>query len=140
MDKPIDIDMLMLPRVRCNGSGEYCCPGLPFKVGDILNVNSGGDGKSIGLFRDNDRNHYWINPKDYTHLFRKLSWWEERQESEMPEYVKAILGKLIGVWRVIKWDMDQHRGIIDDNSVVSLDSMTFPATQTEYDNYKNKNK
>jgi hypothetical protein len=32
----------------------------------------------------------WDGPRcrDFPHLFKKLEWWEEREEKDMPEYVK----------------------------------------------------
>jgi hypothetical protein len=73
------------------------------------------------------------NPEKYPHLFRKLEWWEERTNEEMPQYVKGEYeGKVYGIWKVIFWELDKGRGMLNDNSCVSFSSFVVPATETEY--------
>lgn len=77
----------------------------------------------------------------YPHLFKRLSWWEEREESEMPEYVKnaadGIVFKVeynfrsktpsdVKTWNN-NWRMFWH-------SLYDL----LPATETEYLSHKNQ--
>lgn len=57
------------------------------KVGDIIH---------------NPIKPYWFinsqgetNPEDYPHLFKKLSWYEDRKPEDMPEYVKQVSGRII---------------------------------------------
>lgn len=60
---------------------------------------------------------------DFPHLFKKLEWWEDRDESEMPEYVKANKG-------VMKFDIEQW-----NDWLAVTKSIFLPATETDYQNY-----
>lgn len=78
--------------------------------------------------------------KEFTQNFRFLSWHEEREVSDMPEYVKSIEGGY--VYKIIWWDMERMFGIVDDKGGCSLKGWNdgygyLPATYTEYNNYIN---
>ncbi len=92
----------------------------------------------------------------YPHLFRKLSWWEMRQESEMPEYVKCdstdfIKFKKEQVIRVEKHQSNTYNQFVawlfiskdkqgDDPMMNCVPYKNFlPATLTEYESFKSKN-
>lgn len=65
-----------------------------FKVGEILEkkgIHFTGEAKSIN---ENEINKY-------PHLFHKLEWWEERQEDEMPEYIRYEDEK---IYKVLHWE------------------------------------
>jgi hypothetical protein len=83
--------------------------------------------------------------KKYPHLFRKLEWWEEREEKDMPEYVKDESGKIL----VAKWVMEnswlmkmvlyKSPGELQvAHYFVNKNTMCFflPATQSEYEAFK----
>lgn len=56
-------------------------PGSPFKVNDVLNERNG-----------EDKFYNWIHMMEsYPHLFRKISWWEDREEKDMPEYLSRMI-------------------------------------------------
>lgn len=89
-----------------------------------------------------------INEKEivlYPHLFKKLEWWEERELSDMPDYVKLIFNdKISFVHKVHKWKSERNSdgqplyhyyNLVDAMStgcVVDLE----PATKEEYDAYR----
>jgi len=60
-------DQLLTPRRKV--AIKY--PDSPYEVGDILICNNG--------------TKYY---DEFPEIFKELCWWEERKESEMPEYVK----------------------------------------------------
>jgi hypothetical protein len=77
----------------------------------------------------------------YPHLFKKLEWWEEREEKDMPEYLKCIKtpdqlhfsDEIFKVeWNGVIWAKSE-RGLC----VVSTNCY-IPVTAAEYLQYKNK--
>ena len=46
------------------------------------------DGYYIGQVKENIAENYCKLLDKYPHLFRRLEWWEMRDEKDMPEYVK----------------------------------------------------
>jgi len=79
-------------------------PGSPFKVGEIWDATA-----SI------------VNADDYPHLFRKLNWWENRKEEDMP---KKLICKAIKddteVMDITEWDMKNLLGRLDENHCCNL--------------------
>ena len=83
---PLTKQQLLIPRVLCIGGkdGEPNYPGSRFMTGDIIEKN-GRDYWSV-------KADAWLNQTTvdkFPHLFKPLPWWE-RDESELPEYVKSI--------------------------------------------------
>lgn len=84
----------------------------------------------------------------YPHLFRKLSWWEEREEKDMPQYVKMespFDNLKVGIYEVEKWVQEPNADIwfklSFDEVGFSMDAVKdcFPATPEEYQAYKSQN-
>lgn len=112
-------------------------PGADYLPGDIFTMEPDEDGTML------DKIHFVFEHtcKKFPHLFKPLSWWEERKPGEMPEYVKnnkVVIKILIGrdisescsAWMFEKSpDGLRHR--------LEL-SYYQPATQNEYLNYLNK--
>lgn len=76
--------------------------------------------------------------KKYPHLFRKLEWWEERDEKDMPEYVKCEFEGNVTVYKIVYWNLKENRGYITEREVVSLGFLKpeyepKPATKEEYE-------
>lgn len=83
---------------------------------------------------------YWVNQKGqsvsfnffsaFPHLFRKLNWYEDREESQMPEYVK---------WDDHSYMYPQQRVSKISAAPFSSDGFTasniLPATLEEYNQY-----
>jgi hypothetical protein len=86
----------------------------------------------------------WLAFHDkYPHLFKKLEWWEDREEKDMPQYVKLVMSNRIQfVHKVEKWNGFNSNGqplYRTYNRVNCL--MTYcllgldPATEQEYTEY-----
>ena len=84
--------------------------------------------------------------EDYPAIFQPLQWWEDRKESEMPEYVKMDIDCRIPIGTILKANWESytsekiiaHRG---KNPDFWIDARYFqPATLEEYTNYINKQK
>ena len=98
-----------------------------FKVGEII------QGKF--LLCDPDGPKY----SDYPHLFRKLPWWEKRERSEMPMYLKHTYDGETTFHKIESWDMKHFLGWLNEKerSCCSLLTWSFdytyqPATEEEY--------
>jgi hypothetical protein len=79
----------------------------------------------------------------YPHLFRKLEWWEERNENDI-QYVK-YLHEEKNIWVVLKVNRYAIEGkytyayVYDDKSKIGriqFEKTDLPATEEEYNNYK----
>jgi hypothetical protein len=73
---------------------EY--PRCPYSIGEIFNVTT--DNMCVFFAK-------------YPHLFRKLNWWENRTEEEMPKMVKSQANGSIYV--IEKWDVKNNFGYVD---------------------------
>jgi len=77
---------------------------------------------------DNDfTKAYWvISNEKYTHLFRKMNWWEIRKVEDMP---KRLICKAIPndteVIEIKEWDMDILVGWLDKESRKCCSLLTF---------------
>jgi len=111
---------LLKPRIKVIADW----PGSHFEADEILDVERYGarlisqkTGKSVnGLKYDR-----------YPHLFKKLDWWELRQPSEMPDYVKRE-GE---VRKVAGWSGCNSVVEFGDN-IEGATSFWLPATESEY--------
>lgn len=91
------------------------------------------------IIYDDKFNIFWVGGNAFTkerldkypHLFRKLEWWEKRQESEMPEYVKAKSG----VFKVSGWGANNSQVHLKDHQSYDMTKFFLPATKSEYDQY-----
>ena len=97
-------------------------PGCNWHVGAILDRDWGWDG--------NDEEGFAEHVSDYPHLFRRLEWFEERKEEELPKFVKTpgddILELVVaGEWYLLNGRTISHKGL----------SQCVPATETEYNEY-----
>lgn len=95
---------------------------------------------------DNDfTKGYWIqSQKTYPHLFKRLNWWEKREESEMPKYLKHSFGGNTEYYEVVKWDMKIMCGFTNIKNRECCSILTWhpdftyqPATEEEYLKYIN---
>lgn len=101
---------LLRPRVKV--IAPY--PKMPYKLGAILEID------------EQHSNKYF---DDYPHLFRRLEWWEERDASDMPEYVKQKNNDFFT--KVDKYFYDCFRSG-DDKYWIRY---YLPATEEEYLQY-----
>ena len=125
--------MKELEKPRFKVIADY--PRSIFKIDEII------DNGYEFIFGDADGLKY----SDFPHLFKKLNWWENRTEKEMPEYLKYRLNLDNENWiyhKIVKWNMEILNGILDirkregcDLRIWSSEHGYFPATKEEYDSY-----
>lgn len=129
----------------------------PHKVGDLLPFN----GESWHVltvtyndeFGDEVRQQNWALDTEidrYPHLFRKLSWWEKREESEMPEYFmipkdddyEHDVDKFFKVSEEGKWGFHEGEVYIFNYTKGggTLIDYIQPATESDYLTFINKPK
>lgn len=88
-----EIKELMKPRYMV--IADY--PHSPYKIGDLVEISDSSTSfhctttKVYDAFTEdivNSENYFSVlQIENYSHLFRKLSWWENRKVEEMPEYL-----------------------------------------------------
>jgi hypothetical protein len=138
--KPIqqnNVDELLKPRVKCIGDKDNHYPNSPFEVGEIIHADERGE---FNYYTDNGR--YRIAPEAYPHLFKPLAWWEDRKESEMPEYVRNNTKEAYcfgEVYKVGKWNSLLTKLYFNQDEDFMFVWDTLPATEAEYINYKKPN-
>lgn len=131
-DKPLSPEELLRPRVKI--ASLY--PGLYFEIGDVLMQDLDTIGEVWVLtsqLSDQRSDRNWIDKtyiKAFSNIFKPLAWWEDRDQKDMPEYVKY-------------WDISLYfpvgrvcRGIhapFKDNDYTA--SHFLPATLDEYNDY-----
>lgn len=116
---------LLKPRYRV--IADY--PNSPFNIGEIIRQDSAGLPNNYisdaGYYRDR-------HPESYPAIFKKLEWWEERSESELPKYVKVKNA----VREVDEWMMQINFVILKQDSGHAMEwplkDGCFPATEEEY--------
>jgi len=122
---------LLNPRYKV--IGEYPCS--THRLGDIIITNETGM-SYVAQIGDVSAD---VCLFDYPRLFERLSWWEEREKSEMPIYVKNIFGKL--VYKVVRWFDDGMFYYFDDKKKDNIPVFVYnfmPATEEEYLQFANQ--
>ena len=125
--------MKELEKPRFKVIADY--PRSIFKIDEII------DNGYEFIFGDADGLKY----SDFPHLFKKLNWWENRTEKEMPKYLKHRLDLVTENWTydiIESWDMKTLVGWLneEERKCCSLRSWNpeygyFPATKEDYENY-----
>lgn len=118
------IEILLKPRYKVIA----LWPGTDYDLGNIVFDPSPANQKNFFFF-DN-----------YPHLFQPLSWWQEREVGEMPEYMKCVLtpDQDIMPEQVLKMTWNEICGKDENNRVVIVSTNCFlPATEADYLNYIN---
>lgn len=69
----------------------------------------------------------------YPHLFRELKWWEERDPSDLPEYLmtSAANGRQARVYKVKEYKANGAIADFDDGTWTNTDKWE-PADESEY--------
>lgn len=100
------IENLLKPRVKLIAP----VPFIEDEVSTILVSNQQG----IFLHPTHDEGSayciIWEDLEQYPHLFKRLEWYEERQESEMPQYIRIKNTHTISF--VEEWDLKSDMGWI----------------------------
>lgn len=80
----------------------------------------------------------------YRNIYKKLEWWEDREEKDMPKYVKNVNKGHGGVFKAIFY-MEETSAFfmfLEERSIHPYhpdEKHWLPATKEEYDNYKTLN-
>lgn len=116
---------LMAPRVEV--IAPYPSSHLHFNVGDILTYNGHSYvmGHHVSIAKE--------TVESYPHLFKKLQWWERREVSEMPEYVKYIDGSK--VFKIVEIHLPYMSVTLDDEPFPRSLVNFLPATIDEYNSF-----
>lgn len=138
---------LLKPRYKV--IAHYPCN--PYKIGHVFTFDKMHpySGLSVEFSGNVVAPEYF---KNYPHLFQKLEWWEEREEKDMPEYLKFSEEKEdVAIWEVESWNKNVA-GVFypkskdeNGNDFLSIEWYFYkqtskPATKEEYISYINKNK
>lgn len=131
---------LMKPRYKC--VQDY--PDALAPIGTVLNLQYDDRQKQWEYtYAEHDgmysKSEDWF--KEWPHLFKSLSWWEDREPEDMPEYVSTIgknsFYKVYFIHQWVDWD-GEFQMIDEDGEVVGANFRHFtPATQSSYDQYIN---
>ena len=125
----------MQPRYLCVSPTDSHYPYSPFKIGDIITMNqiscNGSNCCTINGVVYSD-----VALDKYPHLFRRLKWWEFRDEKDMPGYVKFQEK----VYKVIRYRKPNIIRIIDDFWKTEIwqeigEPYWLPATAEEYEQF-----
>lgn len=138
------IEQLLIPRWKIIAD----FPSSPFKVGEYLIIDS--ILRSEIYEYDNFKfNGIFIFPHEFPHLFKKLRWWEERENHELPKYIKFesrpnqwIVRKLPHPMEIVrgqKWPVigQNHINFYDESGKIVIEEIRSlrklsPATYEEY--------
>lgn len=142
------IEELMLPRWKVIADFPTYIEPTNCEIGNILTAFQVGKTDNdwfISLGSD-----WWERPKLYPAIFKKLEWWEERDEKDMPMFVKFIefdnrsvmIPGIVGHIYNNSDDPDRDcRFIITEKRGIKFQlKKVIPATKEEYDNYQATNR
>lgn len=123
----MNTEELLKPRYKV--IADY--PNSPYTVGDVYKFKK----KLRNSFYEKENGFSPANlyaPDQYPHLFRKLEWWEERNETDLPQYVKhGQNGKPRKVVRIYRENIIEFEG----GRTRRLNEKYLPSTLEEYTNY-----
>lgn len=138
------INKLTVPRFEVIAEFPKC----KFLKGDLLQrvINAANDWYHTDVY--SCLGGYDISDLEkYPHLFKKLNWWDNRKEKEMPKYLKQNYDLENPNWtfhKIYKWDMKRKIGFLDSENYECCDLMIWrkqfaylPATKEEYERHNN---
>lgn len=131
---------LMIQRWKCISN----FPGNTYYVGEVFTLPLNCDKQQMVLSNGVDEIDIDIDPLDYPSIFERLEWWEEREEKDLPEYVryKGCSFLRLGypsVGEVIKVDNYQD-DCLNSGDMCDWITLYEPATQQEYLNQNERNR
>lgn len=151
----LSVDELLRPRYKVIADYFY----NPYKIGDIITVLY--DDRSVHLTTTSYRDEFgetveqnnFFNPKrleDFPHLFKPLSWWEDRHYKDV-EAVKHIkntktnkvyevehYGAMFGYMSGVRDNFTPKRTENWPDGSIELAAYHVPITEAEYNAYINK--
>lgn len=122
-------------------------PGNLLEVGSVLELQQWNSEKYEFKYMDDNEEYYYLSESTLQRCdknFRALSWYEEREESDMPKYLKYATYKysppfVVYPAKFIKekngWTVKVDNHIIPHGNYLND---KLPATKEEYDQYINK--
>lgn len=132
----MSVEQLLTPRYKV--IAKY--PGSRWEVGHVVHLLNN---KGSIIYRWSDNNGDWVYEywfMEYPAIFKKLQWWEERQEGEMPQYVKILNQQdKEEVYKVNKWNNSNGMPYVDGFGVFIIKDME-PASESDYLTYINQSK
>lgn len=118
-------------------------PHSPYTIGDLVEISETGTSfhctttKDYDSFREDlvDQENYFsiLRIIDFPDLFKKLFWWEERKESDMPQYVKSLINQKY--YKVTSFYTFSFKGICNVPEELGIDypwDNALPATEQDY--------
>ena len=134
---------LLQPRYKVIADYPSNC----IEVGEIIELKIGDDER---FSTDGIKHPYAYTPNGaeaeysldrYPHLFQRLKWWQERQESDMPKYVKYIRldNEQLRIVKVATWDVRNGVEVAfrtTEGDWCLCNEQDSPATEAEYEAYK----
>jgi hypothetical protein len=149
---------LLKPRYKVMANYPY----TPFGIGDIITLKD--EQEQVCLINHQHIDEFGVRKNansifsiyelnNYPHLFKPLHWWEERELSELPEYImfaKDYAGfKKDQVFKTENWNKQNEAagyciGFLTgmgeyDKCAVPISCGLLPATKDEYDEYIKRN-
>lgn len=131
---------LIMPRYKV--IADY--PNSPFIVGRIITLNNFGAGQWWHEYTDEEPIHLDANTKKYPAVLQKLEWYEQRDVSDLPKYLKdAFVPETSEFHKVYKIEL---YNIITFTIVTNTGEFTYheylksrvPATEEEYLAYQTR--
>ena len=124
-------------------------PHSPFEIGMILRPTA-DSGELYSEAFGYTQSRTAVNIRDvnkYRNIFRKMEWWEKRDMIDMPQYLKLVYGNSGFIHKVVEWvgvnsnnqplySYHNRVGYLTTACVIEM----IPATEQEYNDYKNKPK
>lgn len=129
-------EILLKPRAKTIFTNGEHYPGSPFSPNEIIELDETGD-----TIYYEDYGRLRITTASYPHLFKTLEWWEDRNEDDLPKYLKEVeTGK---VDKVVRYFIDSrlpcfYTGEIEKKGKWKGSETPFnlramiPATEAEY--------
>lgn len=134
-------EQLLIPRYKV--IADYPNRPATMPIGHILTLNEFGAGKWWHKHTEEEPIHIDEGFDKFPNIFRQLKWWEERNDAELPKYLKCYSpdGKVDFVLKVERYIMHKEVDVIwafeyfwKDEKDIKRMSMSewFPATKEEY--------
>lgn len=134
------VEELKMPRYKV--IADY--PNNRFSVNEIINLEKYSGGYRYRWAEDWGMDNIDESElKEYPHLFKKLEWWEEREISDLPEYVintSSLPKTIMQVNWAVEVDDYGKEGLFAINGGRLYPKGLLPATLSEYTTYISQTK
>lgn len=122
-NKTMTVKELLIPRFQLIAKYPQC----PYRMGDILVFEHDHNGEPLCL----DRAVFTESAmKEFSANFRKMEWWEERKDEELPKYVRSNNTGL--VYEIEHYDTADKTAVRKGNGLPIYLTTTTPSTEEEF--------